>query len=215
MTNEDYCAIMLLIDRSGSMDLIRDAAQEGINGFIKDQANAVGRRTIRISQFDNDSYPHYDGYQVVCKSTDAAKVEPFQLSPRGGTALLDAMGRAIVDFGDELAAMPEDERPGTVIAAIMTDGKENSSHEYTFPQIKEMVERQEREFGWQVIFLGANMDAVAVGASLGIRPGQTMTYAATDTGTRSATSSLSSYVAVAASGESPAFTEQQRADATK
>jgi hypothetical protein len=215
MTDPNYAAIMLLIDRSGSMDLIREAAEEGINGFIKDQVNADGRRTIRIAQFDSDSYPHYDGYQTVCESTDPASIPPFQLSPRGSTALLDAMGRSIAEFGAELAALPEHQRPGTVILAIMTDGKENASHEHTFPEIKAMVQRHEREFGWQVVYLGANQDAIAVGASLGVRSGQTMTYAATDSGTRSATSSLSSYVAVAASGQEAVFTDQQRADATK
>lgn len=209
MTDPNYTAIMLLVDRSGSMAAIRTSAEAGINEFITSQANATaGRRTIRIAQFDHE-------YETVRDSRPPAHLEPFQLHPRGNTALLDAMGRAIVEFGAELDALPEDIRPGTVILAVMTDGHENSSLEYTWPQIKSMVERQERDFAWQVLYLGANQDAIAVGERLGVRADRAMTYASTGRGTRSMTHSVRSYVDAAASGASAAFTDQQRDDATR
>jgi hypothetical protein len=125
------------------------------------------------------------------------------------------MGRSIVDFGAELAALPEADRPGVVIFAVMTDGEENSSREYTLPAVKEMVEKQQRDYGWQVLYLGANQDAITVGESLGVRRGQTLTYYPTEYGTRSATDSMTSYVASAACGQQVAFTDAQRKDATK
>lgn len=206
MTNSDYTAIMLVVDRSGSMHGIVQAAQDAINEFINSQRAAEGRRTIRIAQFD-------DTCESVCVSTDAADVPPFVLQPRGMTALLDAMGQSITDFGAELAAMPEDERPGTVVFAVMTDGYENASVEYSWDWIKENVERQQKKFGWHVLYLGANQDAFSVGVKIGVPKGQTMTYAATDHGTRSAVNTMTSYVASAASGQSASFTDEQRKDA--
>lgn len=206
MTNPNYTAIMLLVDRSGSMAVIRTATEAGINEFIQGQVSATGKRTVRIAQFDTQ-------YDTVCGSRDPADMEPFQLSPRGGTALLDAVGRSIVKFGDELAALPEDDHPGVVIFAIMTDGLENSSREYDWPMIKAMVERQQNEFSWQILYLGANQDAIAVSEQLGVPAARAMTYSATDSGAQSMTRSVGAYVASAASGEQTSFTAQQRKDA--
>lgn len=213
MTNPDYCAVMLVIDRSGSMDLIRTSAEEAINGFIADQAKSTGKRTIRIAQFD--WYQSETRYDTVCPSMDPAGMAAFHLSPRGGTPLLDAMGRSILEFGEELAALPEDDRPGVVVLAVMTDGVENASSEFTWPQIKTMVQRQEKDYGWNIVYLGANQDAIETAAKMGIRADSTMTYAATDHGTRSAVGSMNSYVFAAASGQSAAFTTDQRKDAIK
>jgi uncharacterized protein YegL len=208
VTNKDYTAVTLVVDRSGSMDRIRESAQDSINEFITSQRKAEGRRTIRIVQFD-------DAYETVCGSTDAADVPEFELEPRGMTALLDAMGRSIKEFGAELAAMPEDQRPGTVIYAVMTDGYENASMEYDWDSVKDAVERQQNEFGWHILYLGANQDAFSIGARLGVPRGQTMTYSATDHGTSSALNTVTSYVAAAAAGEAADFTDAQRRDAIK
>lgn len=208
MTNPDYTAVMLVVDRSGSMNHIRTSAEDAINEFIHSQRTPEGRRTIRIAQFD-------DAYETVCVSTDAARVPSFELVPRGMTALLDAIGFSLTDFGAELAAMPEAERPGTVVFAIMTDGAENSSIEHNWPGIKERLQRQQNEFGWKILYLGANQDAVIIGDRLGVPRGRTMTYAATDHGTRSVVNTMTSYVAAAASGHAVDFTDAQREDATK
>jgi hypothetical protein len=207
VTNPDYTAVMLVVDRSGSMHKIRVSAEDAINEFITSQQTAAGRRTIRITQFD-------DIVEAVCVSTDAAKVPRFELSPRGMTALLDAIGFSLTEFGKELAAMPENERPGTVIFAVMTDGLENASVEHDWPSVKEQLQRQQNEFGWRVLYLGANQDAFVVGEQLGVPRGQTMTYAATDHGTRSMVNTMTSYVAAAAAGEAIDFTDAQREDAT-
>ena len=213
MVNTDYTAVMLLVDRSGSMQAIRTAAEDGINEFINSLRHTEGKRTIRIAQFD---WGHVDGLRYESTdSCDPTLIPEFSLEPRGTTPLLDAMGTALTEFGNELAALPDNQRPGVVIYAIMTDGLENSSREFTWEQIKGMVQHQESDYGWQVVYLGANQDAIEVAQQLGVPRHNTMTYAASDYGTRSATQSLTSYVATAASGQQAVFTDAQRKDAIK
>ena len=103
---------------------------------------------------------------------------PLDLQPRGSTALHDAMVRLIGEAGAELAALPEDQRPGTVLVAVLTDGHENSSREATGAMVKELVERQQSQWGWQFTYLGANQDAVLTAHGLGIRAEDALTYAA-------------------------------------
>lgn len=208
MTNLNYTAICLLVDRSGSMISIKRSAEEGINEFLVSQSKAEGRRDVRIVQFDHD-------YEVVQELQVPPGDFTFTLVPRGSTALLDAMGRAISEFGGELAAMEEANRPGTVIFAVMTDGEENASHEYTIDAIKNLVERQENEYNWQVLYLGANQDAIKVAASMGIRQDRSMTYAASDIGTRSVIGTMDSYIAVASAGGAASFTDEDRERATR
>jgi hypothetical protein len=208
MTDAAYTAICLLIDRSGSMQSIKDATEEAINGFVHEQAAGDGRRTIRITTFD------VGAPEQVCPSTPAAAVPQFVLHPRGSTALLDAMGATITEFGAELAAMAEDERPGHVVFAVMTDGLENASTDYTWPRVREMVEHQQNVYGWNVVYLGANQDAIKVGGKLGVRAGSSITYDANDTGTRSVIASASSYVSSVAGGGAAEFTDDQRRAAT-
>lgn len=215
MTNSNYTAVMLLVDRSGSMQSIRRSAEGSINEFVNSlRDGGDGHYTIRIAQFD--WHPTIGlRYDTICRSIDPAMAPEFELDPYGSTPLLDAMGYSITEFGEELSAMPENERPATVIYAVMTDGLENSSREFTWDQIKTMVTRQEKEYGWNIVYLGANQDAFLTGEKLGVPKFSTMTYAASDYGTRSATQSLGAYVTAAASGQSAAFTDEQRADATK
>lgn len=208
MTDARYTAIMLLVDRSGSMQSIKTDAEGGVNAFIADQAKADDRRTIRVAQFNHD-------YVLVHESLDAKNAPRFALSPGGNTALLDAMGRSITEFGEELAALPEEQRPGTVIVAIMTDGMENWSQEYSWDAIKKMVLHQEENYGWQIIYLGANQDAIEVGGRLGIRRDRSMSYSASSVGTRSGLAAMGGYVAQAAGGQSVGFTEEQRTEAMK
>ncbi len=92
------------------------------------------------------------------------------------TALLDAIGRLITDAGASLAALPEDERPGTVIVGIMTDGLENASKEWTHPAIKALIEQQTKTYSWEFLYLGADQDAIEVGTALGVPAARSMTY---------------------------------------
>src|SRR5674476_592182 len=129
MTNKDYTAIKVVVDRSGSMFSIKDDAEGALAEFIKGQTALPGRATISISQFDTE-------YDVVYKSVDVDIAPKYTLSPRGGTALNDAVGRAITEFGQELSDLQERYRPGQVVFVVITDGWENSSMEYSRLDVK-------------------------------------------------------------------------------
>lgn len=157
----DLTDITLVIDRSGSMTSVRADAEGGINSFIAQQATQPGEATLTLVQFDTE-------YEFVHRGTPVRKVPPYKLEPRGMTALLDAVGRAINETGQRLASMPEADRPGLVIFVIVTDGAENSSREFTKAQIKQMVEHQQEKYNWHFNFLGANQDAFAEAQGIGI-----------------------------------------------
>lgn len=210
MTDPNYTAIMLVLDRSGSMSSIKGATEEAINGFIKKQKDLPGRATIAIAQFD-------DVYEIVNASIPPDQVPEYRLQPRGITALLDAIGKSIHDFGAELAAKSESERPGTVILAIMTDGFENASKEFTREQIKDLVTRQQDVWNWTVLYLAANQDAILTGAEMGMKANTSMSYAASSVGTHAVTNSMSRAVYAAASagpgGQGVGFSDEDREEA--
>jgi hypothetical protein len=170
MTRTDLTHIYFLLDRSGSMQSIKSDTEGGFAAFVDEQRGAPGECRVTLAQFDN-------AYDVVYAARPVADVPPLDLQPRGSTALLDAMGRLVTSAGVEVAALPEDERPGTVIVAVMTDGHENASQEWTHPAIKALVEQQTREHGWQFLYMGADQDAIEVGTSLGVAADQSVTYA--------------------------------------
>ena len=157
----DLTDITLVIDRSGSMEEIRSDAEGGVNAFIRAQAQQPGDAFLTLVQFD-------DEYEFVHRGVPIKEVPPYRLVPRSGTALLDAVGRAINETGDRLARMPEADRPGLVVFVIVTDGKENSSHEFTKAQIKAMIDRQQTTYNWHFTFLGADQDAFAEAGGMGI-----------------------------------------------
>jgi hypothetical protein len=157
----DLTDITMVIDRSGSMSSIRSDAEGGINTFIDQQKQGVGEALLTLVQFDTE-------YEFIHCGVAIGVVPRFELIPRGSTALLDAVGRAINETGARLAAMPESERPGLVAFVIVTDGLENSSREFTRERIRQMIEHQQSVYQWQFTFLAANQDAFAEGDRLGI-----------------------------------------------
>ena len=170
MTDPTYTDITMVLDRSGSMQSIKDDTIGGFDAFIGEQRRLPGRCTVSLVQFDNV-------YEEVYTGRDLADVPSLTLVPRGSTAMLDAIGRAVNATGARLAAMPEDRRPGTVIVGIMTDGLENASREFTYPMVKALIEQQEQVYGWTFMYMGANQDAIEVGASLGVARDRSLTYA--------------------------------------
>jgi len=207
MTDANYTHIVLIVDRSGSMQSIRSDAEGAVNSFIEAQKAVPGKATFTLVQFDNR-------YEVVQENVDIQDAQPFVLYPRGSTALLDAWGRTFNSTGEFLAGLTEDERPGKVVVAIVTDGYENASREFTYDQIKTMTEKQRNEFSWEVVFLAANQDAVAVGANLGVATGSALTYAATGAGTQSSFDALThSVVSYRSGGKGVNFTDEDRKNA--
>lgn len=169
MTDGTLTHLYFLLDRSGSMHSIRTDTMGGFDAFIEEQRSAPGRCRVTLAQFDH-------AYDEVYAGRDLADVPPLELTPRGSTALLDALGRLIATSGERLAALPEDQRPGTVIVGVMTDGLENASREWSHPRIKALIEQQTREYGWQFLYLGADEDAIEEGAKMGFTAERSMTY---------------------------------------
>lgn len=159
--DNNYTHITLVVDRSGSMASTRTDAEGGINQLIKDQATKEGKCTFTLVQFDSL-------YDVVYDFKPINEVNEYSLVPRGSTALLDAVGKAIVTTGEKLAALPENERPALVMVVIVTDGEENSSREYNRQKIKDLITQQQDVYKWQFTFLGADQSAFAEAASMGM-----------------------------------------------
>lgn len=182
----DLTHIAMLLDRSGSMASIRAATIEGFNAFVAEQRSAAGRATLTLAQFD-------DRYEEVYRDRDIADVPPLELEPRGTTALLDSIGRLISDTTATLERLPADERPSTVMIGIMTDGHENASREFSHAAIKALITERESVAGWTFLYLGANQDAIEVGASLGIDRDRSLTYdgAAAPSAYRAASAAIS------------------------
>lgn len=158
----DLTDLTLVIDRSGSMEEIRSDAEGGVNAFIREQAQQPGDALLTLVQFDTE-------YEFVHRGVPIKQSPAYTLVPRGSTALLDAVGRAINETGERLGKMPEQDRPGLVVFVIVTDGQENSSQEFSKSRIKEMIEEQQKKYAWQFTFLGANQDAFAEAGGMGIQ----------------------------------------------
>lgn len=171
MTDSNKTLIAALLDRSGSMSSSKPATEDGWRDLITEQGGEPGSCEVTLAQFDTE-------YEVLYPRTDIAAVPEFVVEPRGRTALLDATGRFITEIGEQLAALPEQQRPGTVICLIMTDGFENASRQWSWDGIKALITQQRDVYGWEFIFLGANIDAVEVGARMGVDANDALTFAA-------------------------------------
>jgi hypothetical protein len=188
MTNSQRSLVAVLLDRSGSMESIKSDTEGGFNAFIDAQRGAQLDIRITLAQFDTE-------YDVVYANRPVADVPPLELQPRGMTALYDALGKLITDVGAELAALPENERPGRITIVVLTDGHENSSKEWSHKAVNEAIRRQEQDYAWEFVFLGANMDAVAIGQQLGFAADRSMTYATDGDGVGSTWAATTAYVA--------------------
>lgn len=206
MTNPEYRHIIVIVDRSGSMRACREPTETGINELFDGQAAEDGPGTASLYQFDTE-------HELVFEHVPLAEVPRYRLVPRGATALLDAVGFAFAREGEWLASLPEEERPGTVVAVIATDGMENSSREYDRGQIRAAIWHQQEVYSWQILFIGANMDAVQVATSYGIPGAQAMTFRVTDTGVRSSYRSLNRAIVRGRLGGQYGFTDEERAGA--
>ena len=190
MMNQDLTGIVCVVDRSGSMELIRDDAIGGFNTFLADQQQLPGRAEMTIALFD-------DKYDVVNKCTPIKDVVPFDTTtfvPRGSTALLDAIGRTMNEVGAELATRDEADRPGKVIVVVLTDGAENCSKEFNRAKILEMITHQQEAYKWEFIYLAAGQDAIDEGRMIGIKAANAINFNATAKGMDTSYQAISSSV---------------------
>lgn len=200
MTDSSYTHVAVVLDRSGSMATCRDDMQNGLNEFFATQAKEDGKCLVDFFQFDTE----YDVVYTDKLVKDARAV----LQPRGMTALNDAVGKTITSMGEKFARMDESNRPGTVIVLVVTDGFENASKEWTQEKVKDAVEHQQNNYNWVFNFLGANMDAQAVGMGYGVLAGQSLTYDTKHAGAM--TQSLSANVTRLRGGDRSGYTEVER-----
>ena len=176
----DFTDVTMVVDRSGSMEQIRSDAEGGINAFVVEQAKLPGECRITLVQFDTE-------YEFVHRGILASEWTRYQLVPRGSTALLDAVGRAIIETGTRISAMPESERPGLVVFVITTDGMENASREFNVAKVKQMIAHQQTKYNWKFNFLAANQEAFGQARDLGINLGGAAVWGEGKTGNAHAT----------------------------
>ena len=203
---QDKIDMTMVLDRSGSMQQVRDDTIGGVNSFLAVQKNEPGQAVFTLVQFDSEYEFVHSGIPLA----DVPELNGKTFVPRGSTSLLDAIGRAINETGSRLAKMPEGLRPARVLFIIVTDGGENSSKEFKHAQILEMINHQRQAYSWEFIFIGANQDAIQTGSAMGIPAAQSLTYAANPQGTRSAFGAASGSASRYRSGASSAFTVEDR-----
>jgi hypothetical protein len=174
--------------------------RNALDTFFKDQSEVKGTCLVDYVQFDNK-------IETVFTDRYISEAEAV-LQPRGATALLDAVGKSVTELGERLAGKNEQDRPGTVIVVVVTDGYENASQEWNADKVKELIKQQEDKYNWNFTFLGANMDAVAVGASFGFSSDTSMTFDTHYVGAASA--SLSNYATVTRGGGKGGYSDEDR-----
>ena len=169
--------IIFLMDRSGSMVGLETDTIGGFNAFIEKQRQLDGLTIVTTVLFDDRYELLYNGVNA-----DKVKLTSKEYFVRGSTALLDAVGKTIIDVGSRLSAMDGELRPGKVIFVITTDGMENSSREFTHKKVKELIEHQKEKYNWEFIFLGANIDARKEAHDIGISKENAFSYEASEIG---------------------------------
>ena len=188
--NNNLTEMVFILDMSGSMSDLASDTIGGYNSLIEEQKKQAGDANITTVLFD-------DRYIILHDRVDIKKVNPLTSSeycPRGLTAMLDAVGRTINSIGEKLAATPEAERPGNVVVTIITDGYENSSKEYTWKAVQDMIKEQREKYSWVFTFIGANIDTKTVSESLGIDARLAKSYTASKVGTDSVYKTMSKAV---------------------
>ncbi len=173
--------ISILLDRSGSMSCIAEETIKGFNAFLKEQQKIGDKAYVTLAQFDHEYELLYEGIPL----QEAMQLTTINFTPRGTTALLDAMGRSIVETRHRILCMPATERPDRVIFVTITDGRENHSSEYTRLQIFDMISMQRSKHNWEFLFLAANQHAIEEAGQLGIPPTHAFDFKADGEGTRS------------------------------
>jgi uncharacterized protein YegL len=161
---KDLTELIFILDRSGSMGGLESDTIGGYNAMLKKQMEAEGAAFVTTALFD-------DEYELLHDRINLKGVKPIsdkEYFVRGTTALLDAIGKSIQKIVNVQRNTSDDEKAEKVMFIITTDGLENASREYSYSRIRSMIEKQKSRYGWEFIFLGANIDAVAEAEKFGI-----------------------------------------------
>lgn len=180
MKNNNLTEIVFILDRSGSMSGLEQDTIGGYNSLLKRQKDEEGEAVVTTVLFD-------DQYEIVHDHTDIKKVRELtekEYYARGCTALLDAIGKTINHVANRRKYASDRAVPGKTLVVITTDGYENASCEFLLETVNQMIKHQKEKYGWEFLFLGANIDAVKIAASLGINKDMAVTYKADSEGTK-------------------------------
>ena len=172
--------IVFILDRSGSMAGLEGDTIGGFNGMLEKQRQEEGEAYVSTVLFDNESSVIHDRLPL----DRVPRLTNREYYVRGCTALLDAVGSAISHIATVHKYAREEDRPEKTLFVITTDGMENASHRYTYEKVRSLIEKQKREYGWEFLFLGANIDAAREAARFGIHPDRAVDYRADRRGPR-------------------------------
>ena len=164
--------MVFILDKSGSMAGLEKDTIGGFNGMIRRQKETSGEALVSTVLFSSES-------TVIHDRVDIQQVQPMterQYCVGGCTALIDAIGGAIHHIGNVHKYAREEDVPEHTVFVITTDGMENASHRYSAKEVKDMVQRQKEKYGWEFLFLGANIDAVETAATFGITEDRAANY---------------------------------------
>lgn len=171
--------LVFILDRSGSMSGLESDTIGGYNAMLEKQKKETGEAVITTVLFD-------DRYELLHDRINLRGIAPItdkEYFVRGSTALLDAVGRTISKIGNVQKNTAEEQRAEHVMFVITTDGMENASREFSYEKVRKMIEHQKDKYGWEFIFLGANIDAVAAAERFGISKNRAANYNADSVGT--------------------------------
>ena len=171
--------LVFILDRSGSMAGLEGDTIGGFNAMLEKQRKEPGEAVISTVLFDNETEVIHDRIPL----DRVPRLTEKEYYVRGCTALLDAVGGAIHHIGNVHKYAREEDRPEKTLFVITTDGMENASRRYTYDKVKAMIERQRETYGWEFLFLGANIDAAREAARFGIRVDCAADYHADSIGT--------------------------------
>jgi hypothetical protein len=186
---KDYTHITVILDRTGSMESIRDDTIGGFNAFLKKQKEEQGTATLTLVQFDSQ-----DPYEIIQRFRpigDVPELTRETFVPRATTPLLDAIGRGINDLEMSLGEIKKAALPSKVVFVVVTDGRENASREFRKDQIEKMIRERTEKSDWQFVFLSADLDAIGDAMAVGIHADAVLAFEKSGKGSQRAWESLS------------------------
>ena len=179
-TKNNTTELVFILDRSGSMYHLTNDTIGGFNSMIAEQKKKDGECIVSTVLFDDESTVLHDRVKL----SDIPEMTERDYCTRGCTALMDAVGSAIHHIGNVHKYARAEDVPAHTMFVITTDGMENASRRYSADKVKKMIERQKERFGWEFIFIGANIDSVETAAKFGIDEDRAVNYKADGKGTR-------------------------------
>ena len=182
--------LVFILDKSGSMSGLEKDTIGGFNSMIKKQLKQKGRCYVSTVLFDNDAEIIHDRVKL----SDVPELTEDDYVVGGCTALIDALGSSIHHIANIHKYARKEDVPEHTMFIITTDGQENASHKFTSEEVKKMIEKEKSKYGWEFLFIGANIDAVETASRYGISPERAVNYRADSKGTQVLYNSVSDAV---------------------